>query len=411
VRSREHLAALRIFAARAAAEVERRRQERARTDGEASHRALAEEQAALRRVAMLVAAEAPQREVLDSVASEVGLLLGADVASLVRWDGERCEIVAGWSRSPRTEVPVGLIFDPEGAVATKQALRTGRPARADEGELPREDVAVHRLGIRSAVAAPITVGRRRWGVVRAGRTGEERLPMESERRLGDFAELVAQAIANAEAREQLAASRARIVQAGDDARRRIERNLHDGAQQRLVALALSVRLAERKFADDEDAASFLAQMREELASTLDELRELAHGIHPAVLTSRGLPAALESLAARAPVPVELVAVPDERLPEPIEATAYYVVAEALTNVAKYARATGATVSVACVDERLEVEVRDDGVGGAMIDRGSGLRGLADRVEAVRGTLQVDSPPGRGTAIAASIPITGTPLLT
>jgi signal transduction histidine kinase len=234
--------------------------------------------------------------------------------------------------------------------------------------------------------------------------------MESERRLGDFAELVAQAIANAEARDQLAASRARIVQAGDDARRRIERNLHDGAQQRLVSLALSVRLAERKFADDEDAASFLAQVAEELASTLDELRELAHGIHPAVLTSRGLRAALESLAARAPVPVEVVAVPDQRLPESIEATAYYVVAEALTNVAKYARATGATVSVARVDERLEVEVRDDGVGGASMDRGSGLRGLADRLEAVRGNLQVVSPPGRGTAILASIPVTPAPPL-
>ncbi len=230
----EHLAALRIFAARAAAEVERRRQERALEEREASHRALADEQAALRRVAMLVAAEAPQREVLDSVASEVGLLLGADVASLVRWDGRRCEIVAGWSGSPETHVPVGLVFDPDGAVATEQALRTGRPARADEGELPREDTQVRRLGVRSAVAAPITVGGRRWGVVRAGQTGQQPLPSGSERRLGEFAELVAQAIANAEAREQLAASRARIVQAGDDARRRIERNLHDGAQQRLV---------------------------------------------------------------------------------------------------------------------------------------------------------------------------------
>jgi GAF domain-containing protein len=162
----ESVAALRIFAARAAVEIERRRQERALRDREASHRALAAEQAALRRVAMLVAAEAPQREVLDSVATEVGLLLGADVASLVRYEAERCEIVAGWSASPAKQVPVGLVFDPDGAVATKEALRTGRPARADEGELPREDQAVHRLGIRSAVAAPITVGRRRWGVVR-----------------------------------------------------------------------------------------------------------------------------------------------------------------------------------------------------------------------------------------------------
>jgi signal transduction histidine kinase len=400
----EHLAALRIFAARAAAEVERRGQERALRDGEASYRALAEEQAALRRVATLVAAEAPQRQVLGSVASEVGLLLGADIASLVRWDGRFCEIVAGWSLSPVRTPPVGLVFDPDGAVATKQALLTGRPARADEGELPREDTQVHTLGIRSAVAAPITVGRRRWGVVRAGRTGDEPLPGGSERRLGDFAELVAQAIANAEAREQLAASRARIVQAGDQARRRIERNLHDGAQQRLVSLALSVRLAERRLGEDSAARPVLGQLAEELAATLDELRELAHGIHPAVLTSHGLGAALETLAGRAPLPVELVAVPDGRLPEAIEATAYYVVAEALTNVAKYARAGGATVSAVCAGERLEVRVSDDGIGGAAIDRGSGLRGLADRVEAVCGNLQVDSPPGRGTVVLASIPI-------
>jgi signal transduction histidine kinase len=293
-------------------------------------------------------------------------------------------------------------------VATKEALRTGRPARADEGELPREDVVVHKLGIRSAVAAPISVGRRRWGVVRAGRTGDAPLPIESERRLGDFAELVAQAIANAEARDQLAASRARVVNAGDEARRRIERNLHDGAQQRLVSLALTVRLAERRLGSDSDAAQVLAQVAAELASTLEELRELAHGIHPAVLTSRGLGAALETLAGRAPVPVELLAVPHERPPEAVEATAYYVVAEALTNVAKYARASRATVSAALADGRLHVEVCDDGIGGASMDGGSGLRGLADRVEAMRGTLRIDGAAGRGTTVVASIPIEGSP---
>ena len=404
---RESLAALRIFAARAAAEVERRRQDTALRERDMAHRALAEKHAALRRVAMLVAADAPQREVLDSVAREVGLLLGADIASLVRWDGERCEIMAGWSASPTRRVPVGLVFDPDGAVATKAALRTGRPARADEGELPREDVAVHRLGVRSAVAAPITVGRRRWGVLRAGRTGDAPLPIESERRLGDFAELVAQAIANAEARDQLAASRARVVNAGDEARRRIERNLHDGAQQRLVSLALMVRLAERRLGGDSDAAPVLGQVAAELASTLEELRELAHGIHPAVLTSRGLGAALETLAGRAPLPVELLAVPRDRLPEAVEATAYYVVAEALTNVAKYARASNATVSTVLADGHLHVEVCDDGIGGASMTTGSGLRGLADRVEAMRGTLSVKSTAGRGTTVVASIPIEGT----
>jgi signal transduction histidine kinase len=217
---------------------------------------------------------------------------------------------------------------------------------------------------------------------------------------------VAQAIANAEAREELAASRARIVQASDDARKRIERNLHDGAQQRLVSLALSVRLAERKLGEDSDAGPVLGQVADELTATLAELRELARGIHPAELTSRGLDAALETLAGRAPLPVELLATPGERLPEQIEATAYYVVAEALTNVAKYARATAATVSVARANGRLHIEVTDDGVGGARVEGGSGLRGLADRVEAVRGTLQIDSPAGSGTVVSAGIPIDG-----
>jgi len=399
----ENLAALRIFAARAAAEVERRRQERALREREAAHRTLAEEQAALRRVATLVAAGAPQRQVLDCVASSVGLLFDADVASLVRCDGERGEIVAGWSRSPDHRIPVGLSFEIAGTTATKRALRSGRPARSEEGELPTRDQIVRGLGIRSAAAAPIDVGGRRWGVVRAARTGEEPLPAGAEHRLGDFAELVAQAIANAEAREQLAASRARVVEAGDAARQRIERNLHDGAQQRLVSLALAVRLAETRLREHPGAGPALAQIAEELALALEELRELARGIHPAVLTSRGLGPALEALVARAPLPVELLALPGERLAEPVEATAYYVVAESLTNIAKYARATTASVSAACVEGWLHVEVRDDGVGGAAIDSGSGLRGLVDRVEAVRGTLRIDSPAGGGTVVAAAIP--------
>jgi signal transduction histidine kinase len=398
----ERVAALRIFAARAAAEIERRRRERELREREASHRALAQQQAALRRVATLVAAGAPEREVLDRVASEVGRLLEVDVASLVRCiGGDRGEIVAGWSLSPARRVPIGLVFDLERTAATKEALRTGRPARAEEAQL-QPDGVVRGLGIRSAVSAPIDVSGRRWGAVRVGRTGDAPLPLDAEQRLGDFAELVAQSIANAEAREQLAASRARLVHAGDEARRSIERNLHDGAQQRLVSLALSVRLVERQLSDHPEVGRFLAQVSEELAATLAELRELARGIHPAALTSRGLGPALEMLAARAPLPVELDVTLADRLPEALEATVYYVVAESLTNVAKYAHATVANVSVRQADRRLLVEVRDDGVGGASIDGGSGLRGLADRVEAVRGTLRIESPAGGGTMIAAEI---------
>ena len=204
--------------------------------------------------------------------------------------------------------------------------------------------------------------------------------------------------------EELAASRARIVAAGDVERRRLERNLHDGAQQRLVTLALSLRLALAKLDSDPAAArAVLADAGEELALALAELRELARGLHPAVLTDHGLRAAVEMLAGRAPVPVEIADIPDERLPEPVEAAAYYLIAEALTNVAKYARASAVLVRVAASDAGVSVEVSDDGVGGADPAAGSGLRGLADRVEALGGSLDVVSPAGAGTSLRAEIP--------
>jgi PAS domain S-box-containing protein len=204
--------------------------------------------------------------------------------------------------------------------------------------------------------------------------------------------------------EELAASRARIVTAGDVERRRLERNLHDGAQQRLVALSLSLRLAVAKLdSDPAGARTVLADAGEELVLALEELRELARGLHPAVLSDRGLRAAVEMLAGRSAVPVEIAEVPDERLPEPVEAAAYYLIAEALTNVAKYAGASVVNVRVAAADGRVFVEVSDDGVGGADPTGGSGLRGLADRVEALGGSLEVVSPAGAGTRLRAEIP--------
>jgi PAS domain S-box-containing protein len=204
--------------------------------------------------------------------------------------------------------------------------------------------------------------------------------------------------------EELAASRARIVTAGDVERRRLERNLHDGAQQRLVTLSLALRLALAKLDSDPAAArASLAEACDELAVALDELRELARGLHPAVLSERGLRAAVESVASRAPVPVEIADVSDERLPEPVEAAAYYLIAEALTNVTKYAQASTVRVRVAASDASVVVEVSDDGVGGADPAGGSGLRGLADRVEALGGSLEVVSPAGAGTSLRAEIP--------
>jgi PAS domain S-box-containing protein len=205
--------------------------------------------------------------------------------------------------------------------------------------------------------------------------------------------------------EELAASRSRIVTAGDVERRRLERNLHDGAQQRLVTLSLALRVAQTKLESDPAAArAALAEAGDELALALDELRELARGLHPAVLSERGLRAALETIAGRAPLPVEIADVPDGRLPEPVEAAAYYLIAEALTNVTKYAQASKVQVRVAASAPGVVVEVADDGVGGADPSAGSGLRGLADRVEALGGSLEVVSPAGGGTALRAEIPL-------
>ena len=240
-----------------------------------------------------------------------------------------------------------------------------------------------------------------------GRAGssDAPLPEDIEQRLCDFAELVAQALANADAYAKLAASRARLMEVGDAERRRLERNLHDGAQQRLVALSLKLGMLSGRLDDAPPTTrDLLATAREDLAQGLDELRELARGIHPVVLTERGLGPALDALLSRTPVHVEVEALPDERLSPPVEAAAYYIVAEAITNVTKYARASSATVAIRRQDGAVTVTVADDGAGGADPARGSGLRGLTARVEALNGRLTVDSPPGRGTRIEAEIPL-------
>jgi signal transduction histidine kinase len=250
---------------------------------------------------------------------------------------------------------------------------------------------------------------RLWGALAAGTRSPQPLSEGVEQRLCDFAELVAQALANADANEQLAASRARIVEAGDAERRRLERNLHDGAQQRLVALAVDLTLIGMKLETDPPGArKTLTVAQDELAKGLAELRELARGIHPAVLTDRGLGPALQALVKRAPVPVEITELPGDRLPRPVEAAAYYLVAEAITNVAKYARASQVSVSVRRSSDCVTVTVSDDGVGGADTAHCTGLRGLADRIEALEGHLVLDSPPERGTRICAEIPAPRSP---
>jgi signal transduction histidine kinase len=287
-------------------------------------------------------------------------------------------------------------------------LHSGVPARVDSFEGAPGELAerIRSLGYRAAVGVPIVVAAATWGVLVAALREGESLPPETEERLQAFAELVGLAVASADARDELAASRLRIVEAGDTERRRLERNLHDGAQQRLVALSIGVRLAQAKLrVSPDDAEKLLEAFSDELAEALTELRELAQGIHPAVLTERGLGPALEVLAARAPLDVELdVDLPERRLPEPVETAAYYVVSEALANVSKHADARSAGVGVAFADGRMIIEIADDGAGGADAGGGSGLRGLRDRVETLDGKLRVDSPSGRGTVVLAELPV-------
>jgi signal transduction histidine kinase len=259
-----------------------------------------------------------------------------------------------------------------------------------------------RLRIVSTVASPIFVERRLWGVMSV--SDDKRLPPDAEQRLEKFTELIATAIANAESSAELAASRRRIVGAADEARRRIERDLHDGIQQRLIALTFGARAMTRRPPDE--MAAIAAGLAEGLKEASDELREVSRGIHPTILTEAGLGPALRALARRSDVPVEVDVTLDERLPAPVEAAAYYIASEALTNVAKHAHASVVELIAACGDGVLTLEVRDDGVGGVEAGRGSGILGLTDRVEALGGTISIASPHRGGTRVSVRLPTTG-----
>jgi signal transduction histidine kinase len=363
---------------------------------------LLEEQAALRRVATLVARGAERARVFAAVAEELGRLLAGDAVDMIRFEEGHGTIVGGWAGGGTREALIGQRIPLEEDSAAGLIHRTGRPARIDSYDRPgRVYAAVRELGVQASVGAPIVVDGELWGAVLVGSTRETPFPAGAENRLAAFAELVAQALANAEAREQLAASRKRLVEAAQLERRRLERNLHDGAQQRLVALAVTLRLAERQLERDSAVArDALTRASAELAEALEELRELARGLHPAVLSDHGLEAALRALAARAPLPVELSVELDARPAEPLEAAAYFVVAEALTNVARYASARTAWFTVRRHHGGVLVEVGDDGRGGADPGAGSGLRGLIDRVDALGGRLEIESPRGQGTTIRA-----------
>jgi len=366
-------------------------------------RTLADEQAALRRVATLVAEAVPAREIFAAVAEEVGRLLRAERTLLARFDADDVVTIVGrWGGDGEA---VGLL-DTTGLSGVVRDTR--RPARAEGSDdawsaLP----SVRRLGLRSAVAAPITVTGRLWGLIEVASTGEEPVPPETEERLAAFTELVATAISNTQAQAELTASRARVVATADETRHRIERDLHDGAQQRLVTLALKLRAAQASVPPDlDELAAELSSVALGMTSVLDELREFARGIHPAILSEAGLATALKSLARRCAVPVELSVNVDERSPEAVEVAAYYIVSEALANATKHAGASVISVEVTAAEGVLHVGVRDDGVGGADPARGSGLVGLKDRVEALGGRISVESPRGKGTSIRVELPAGG-----
>jgi len=368
---------------------------------------LAAEQAALRRVATLVAREHSPDNLFATLVEEVRVLLGVDASEILRYEGDgTATMVAGRSDSA-TVLPVGERLLLEGENLAGEVLRTGLPGRKEDyGEATGAIAALSReVGIRSAVACPILVEGATWGMIAVASRGPEPLPPDTEERLAEFSRIAAMAVANAKSRTDLAESRARIVRTSDDARRRFERDLHDGAQQRLVSMGFELREAEATVPPEfGDVHSVLASLDTGLNDVVDDLRELSRGLHPAVLSEGGLVPALRALARRSAVPIDLhLDIDDARLEEPVEVTAYYVTSEALTNTAKHARASRVEIRAAEHGGWLELTVSDDGRGGAD-PSGTGLTGLVDRVEAVGGVIHVDSPPNTGTTIRVKLPI-------
>jgi signal transduction histidine kinase len=369
---------------------------------------VAEEQAALRRVATLVASGAEPAAVFGLVAEEAGRLLRARSSATIRFDDDVALTVGRWQDGDAvTGFEVGTRVPLHGSDGlTARVFRTGRSARIDDyaGVRGRAAELMRQNGYRAAVAAPIVVGGATWGTLLVATASAEVLPADAERRLGDFTELVALGLESAEAREQLNASRLRILEAGMNERRRLERNLHDGAQQRLVSLAIQLRVLENQLGGGPDGAKELVSgARTELDLAMKELRELARGLHPAILTQRGLAAALGSLADSAALPVRIIGASDERLPEAVEAGAYFVVAESITNAVKHANASGIEIRLERLPGGLRIEIADDGRGGADPAAGTGLRGLSDRIEALGGRFSVADRPGGGTVVSVDLP--------
>ena len=379
----------------------------ANAEASAELRGFAEEQAALRRVATLVARAAEPEEVLAAVTEETGRLLGANHAVTTRYNPDRTRtLVSSWS-STDTPLREGARAPLGGRNVHTLVFETGRAARIDDyadgaSGAPAEDGRA--VGLRAAIAVPISIEGRLWGAMGVASSSDP-LPADAEERLAGFTELAATAIANAEARAALTASRARIVAAADAARQRIERDLNDAARERLVSIVRRLRAAQAAAPPGVDEqVQRLESMITEVDDVRKQLREIALGLHPSVLADGGLRPALAALARRSIIPVRLDVQVKGRLPEPTELTAYYAVSEALANTAKHAFATQADVEVAAGQDAVRVRVSDDGRGGADFSRGSGLAGLRDRVEAVGGRISLRSPPEAGTTVEITLPV-------
>ena len=375
----------------------------ANAEAEQNLRGLADTQASLRRLAMLVARGEPPEVLFAAVTKEVQRYFGGGTARLIRYEVDGTATLLA-NAGTESHVRVGERWEgypPTGLTVTVR--RTGRAARIDDyRDVPGAEVRL-REGILSSVALPIHVNGRLWGMIAVG-SGQASLPPDTEQRMTEFTELVATAVANAQSRAELITSRARIVAASDEVRRRIERDLHDGAQQRLVTLALRLRSAAEPSSGRAELGTEIADVAAELMGVIDDLREISHGIHPAILSKAGLRPALRALGRRSAVPVELDVRVDGRLPEPVEVGAYYVVSEMLANAAKHARASMIQVDAETSGGTLRVRVHDDGIGGATPARGSGLLGLKDRIEALGGTFSVHSPAGHGTTVSCQLPV-------
>jgi signal transduction histidine kinase len=376
----------------------------ANADSRAALARLAEEQAALRRVATMVARGAAPQEVFAAVVEEVAQLLPVDMAGLLRYDPDgTLTYVASWGKTA-DHTPVGSQWGGRGTNIATVVVETGRSGRVEswaEATGPLAAVA-REVGARSSVATPIMVEGRLWGVLGAATSLEEPLPPDAEARLVSFGELVAMAIANAESRAALVASRARIVAAADETRRRIQRDLHDGTQQQLVTLMLDLRGVQAEAPPELQGG--LSRVAEQVTDVFNQVREISHGIHPAILSEAGLQAALKVLARRSAVPVELDLGTGRRLPDQVEVAAYYAVSEALANATKHAHASAVHVDLDTPDTVVRLAIRDDGIGGADPAKGSGLTGLRDRIEALGGTFDVTSPAGGGTTLLIEIPV-------